>query len=406
MPKDQSLHLQLPHFDFDSSQRLNTLYAIRVARDLVYKLAFFFLPIYLYQHGSKDSFWHFLPGGELQRGILLLAIFYFIHRLTVFLSAIPIGKFQVKIGYKKSLLIGFSLYAVFLSTLYASEQPGWVLLIGAVINGLETNFFWNSFYPLISKFTRKQHMGQNLGLVQFLLQVAQALAPALGGVLIVAFGFQSLFMVGLIGVLTAIIFTLQLELSKEYDRVSWHELKDWLEEASFVRLVSSQAGRYINDASVNLWPLYVFLILGAVDRVGYLYTLSLFLAMILSFLVGFYIDHKKNKRPYFVSGGMLTVLWLLRTQVFSVWQIVVVDTFEKITGSFHWLFFDATSIKRGKGGQALSYFVYREMIMSLFAMLFWVVIGAVFLFVSNPWTGLFLVAAVGVMMSLAVKEQR
>ena len=75
MPRTREYNLHLPHFHIDKSKNLSLLYGVRVTRNLVSKLTMFFLPIYLYQHGSSDLFWQFLPGSELQKGVLLLVFF-------------------------------------------------------------------------------------------------------------------------------------------------------------------------------------------------------------------------------------------------------------------------------------------------------------------------------------------
>ncbi|MBT3249160.1 MAG: MFS transporter [Candidatus Pacebacteria bacterium] len=404
MPRTRGYNLHLPSIHVNKSKNTNMLYGVRVFRDLVSKLAIFFLPIYLYQHGSSDPFWKFLPGSELQKGVLLLALFFLVHRITILLTGIGIGRLITRIGYRKSMLIGFILFAIFLSLLYIKENPGWLLLLASFVNGLETNFFWNSYNTLISKFTLKRHMGKDLGLLNFFLQLGQAITPALGGLLIVSFGFQSLFLVGLVGIMICIIFVLQLHLKKERDTISWKEFFVWTKEKAFLRLALSQAGRYINDATLIFWPLYIFLILGAIDRVGFLYTLSLFLAMIVSFGVGFYIDSNKNKKPFYVSGGILSIIWILRSQVISFWQIAIIDTFDKLSANFYAVYYDAIAIKRGKGSQALSYFVYRELIVSILAIPFWTVVGGLFLVFPDPWLALFMLASIGVLMGLLVKE--
>jgi len=404
MPRTREYHLHLPSLHVNKSRNANLLYGVRVFRDLVSKLAIFFLPIYLYQHGSSDQFWQFLSGNELQKGVLLLVLFYLVHRVTILLTAIKIGRLITRIGYRNSMLVGFILFTIFLSLLYVESNLGWLLLVAAFVNGLETNFFWNSYNTLISKFTLKRHMGQDLGLLNFFLQLGRVIAPALGGLLVVSFGFQSLFLVGLVGVLICIIFVLQLDLKIERDVISWKEFFSWIKEKEFLRLAISQAGRYFNDATLVFWPLYIFLILGSIDRVGFLYTLSLFMAMIVSFGVGFYIDNNKNKKPFYVSGGVLSILWILRSQVISFWQIAVIDTIDRLSANFYAVYYDAIAIKRGKGSQALSYFVYRELIVSVVAILFWLVVGGLFLVFPDPWLALFVLAAVGVLMGLLVKE--
>ncbi len=406
MPNLRGLRLIKWPLKIDFSKNLRLLYAIRVVRDLVSKVAVFFLPIYLYQQGSSHNFWHFLPGNTLQKGVLLLVGYYLIKRLTVLITSIPVGRLVVKLGFQTSLMLGFASFALILTLLYASLEPGWLILLSAVANGIETNFFWNAYHTLISKLSYNRHLGENLGLVQFLVQLSQAIAPALSGLLIVAYGFQSLFMVGLVGILACLVLTLGLDLKANRDQVSWREFRRWLKDISFWRLASAQIGRHLNDAALIFWPLYVFLLLGAVDRVGFLYSMSLFLAMMISFTFGSYLDRKDDKTPFYFSGGALSLLWIMRSLVASFWQVVIVDTLDRLATSFYGLFYETILLRRGKGGQAFSYFVYRGMMISAGALIFWLSAAGIFLVWAEAWPILFLFPAVGVLLGLLIKEHQ
>jgi hypothetical protein len=117
--------------------------------------------------------------------------------------------------------------------------------------------------------------------------------------------------------------------------------------------------------------------------------------MILSLFIGAKLDKREHKRPFFISGGLLSLLWVIRSQIIGYWSIALVDAFDKLTGSFHWLFFDRVLISRGKGREAFSYFIYREIIISVTVVVFW----------PLEWKGLFIMAAVGVLMSLLISKK-
>ena len=200
------------------------------------------------------------------------------------------------------------------------------------------------------------------------------------------------------------ILTLFMDIKGTRDVVSFKEFRGWLREKQFKKLTLSIAGRYINDAALFVWPLYVFIFLGSVDKVGYLYTISLFIAMMFTFFISVYIDHTKSRKPFFLSGGILSVLWLLRTQFLSILSIALIDVVERLTSNFHWLFFDMLLMKRGKGSNALSYFVYREIVLNVTAIAFWVIFAGFFM-LNWGWNSLFLFAAVGVILSLLMKDR-
>ncbi len=390
----------------DTSRNILSLQIVRVLRDLVNKLAVFLIPIYLFEVGANDPFWQFLPGTDLQKGLLLIALFYLVQRVIILIFSIPISKMILALGYQRVLSIGIVVNAIFLLLLYQSVHPGILLMGAAAAYGLSIVIFWPSYYSLLTRFAQKRHLGGNMGMIQVLVQLASVLTPALGGLLVVTYGYKALMIFGIVLLLAVIAVIYQLKLPREKDEVSWQEFREWLQDRTFVRLATAYAGRYFNDAAILLWPLFVFLLLGSIEKVGFLYSVSLFAALLISFSIGVYLDKNKTRKPFFASGGLLSLIWIARMQVWNFWQVAILDSLDRLTANFHWLYFDVKSMKRGKGSQALSFFVYREMIFSLAAILFWLIIALIFWLVPNPWSALFALAAIGVIMSLLIKEHR
>ena len=192
---------------------------------------------------------------------------------------------------------------------------------------------------------------------------------------------------------------------RERDDVSLKELTMWFREQRFVKLSLSITGKAVHDLAIFVWPLYVFLLLGNTERVGLLYSLSFLLSVIIGLFLRKRIDHQERRQPFYISGGMLSVLWALRSQVFTPWSIALVDAFDKLTGNYHWLFFDRLLFNRGKGRAALSYFIYREMIVAGAATAFWLFFALMFFILPIEWKGLFALAAVGVLLSLLVGKK-
>jgi MFS family permease len=398
-------HLQLPFWHVDTGRNMNVLYAIRVIRDLVNKLALFFFPIFLFQLGSVAPEFAGLALTSFQKGMIVIAGYYFLAQLTVLITALPLGKLLPKLTHERSFIFSYLVRAVVFSLLLFNQEYLWMLAIAAVLDGVQSNLFWNSYHTILSRVTQKKHMGQDLGILQFLLQLVAVLSPALAGLVARYLGIDILFLVALVLSLVGAILSLFLELRPEFDVVSKLEFFKWMKEGAFRKLSLSFAGRYVNDAALLMWPLYIYFLLGAIDRVGYLYSLSLFLSLVATFFIGTYIDAHRKKNPLFASGGILSFLWLARTQVWGVWSIAVVDVFDRLVSNVHWLYFDTAFIRRGKGSQALSYFIYREIVISFVGVLFWLLFGLVFIF-SAGWNTLFVLAAVGVLLSSIITEYK
>jgi MFS family permease len=402
----QEHHLHLPHFSVDMNHNMRVLYVVRFLRDLVNKLTTFFVPIFIYQTATAGSFNYLLSGSDVRKGILAISLFYIICGITSLTSLLPIARLGKRFGHTTLLFVSHVLFAIFLLLLFFSQTNHWLVFAAAVVEGVQISFFWPSYFTLITKSAAKKHLGEDLGLIQFLLRLASLISPAIGGTIAVFFGFDTLFLTGMLFVAFTAIATSFMKPEPEHDRVSLSEFREWMREAAFKSLALSYIGRYVNDAVYVLWPVYIFVLLGAVDSVGYLHTLSLFLAMLITFVGSMSIDHSKSKKPFVLSGVALSFLWLLRAQIISFWHIAIIDTVDKLTSNFYWLAYDSRFMKRGKGSQAFSYFMYREIIIQMAVIVFWSILALLFWLIEFDWNTLFVVAAIGVLISLLVNESR
>lgn len=397
--------MQLPRLQIDSNKNLKYLYALRVLRDIINQMGLFFLPVYLFQTGQKLSWFNGTSLDPIQQGMLTIAVFFLVERATILISAMPVGKIVSSIGFTKSIFFSYLVRFGFFATLVLLDTKPELFILAAFLEGLQTNLFWPSYFSLFDRHVTKGNMGKDLGFQQFMLQLFNVFMPALSGFIAFQFGFPALY--GTVGILklVSMIIVLSMTVESTRDKVSWEEFKAWLKIPIFARFVTSAVGRYINDAILFLWPLYVFFVLGNVEKVGYLYTFSLFLALLAVYFIGVYIDRAKNKRSFFFSGGFLSLIWLLRTQRLSIWGIAFVDAFDKLLGSMHWMFFDALTLRNAKGNQTLSYFVYREIVTSLSGVIFWLCFGVFFWFYQG-WNALFIAAGIGVLLTLVISDHK
>ncbi len=406
--------MKLPKLSFQKKQNLKHLYVIRLMRELVNKLVMFFLPIYYFNlhlpFWDKIN-WGFSLTGQntltaLQIGIFNIALLHFINRLVAFISSIWVANRTIKFGTRHAFVMGNILYALFTACLFLSQvNPYWVFL-AVIIDGVQINYFWNSYHYSLSRNSDHHKIGSNLGIINFLLNLITMISPALGGLIITGLGYSNLFLLGLVLIIIALIFAILMDNVKVRDKISWEEFSTWMMEPGFRRLGTTFVGRYFNDGMLQMWPLYIFILLGTSAKVGFLYSFSLILAMLISYSVGAVIDKRKNRKPFIVSAGILSFFWIIKSFVVGFWSIVVVNTLDRITSSFHWLFFDRVWIARGKGREGLSSFTYRQMITSAAATMFWSLVFFLFYFFGEAWVSLFLIAAVGVLLTLLVKEHQ
>jgi MFS family permease len=398
-------HLHLPHFTFDNTKNLRLLYGIRVVRDLVNKMAMFFMPIFLFTIGGESPYLAHLPFDDFQKGMLVISGYYVISGIIGFLLGVPAGIVHRKVGYQKSFVYSFLLRSLFFIIIYFAKQNALFLLPALVLDVGNAQLFWGGYYSLLSKSTKKKNMGKDMGVLYTLLQVVAVISPAISGLIAYLAGIESLFLIGLVLMLFSSFFAIKMDSKIVSNTVSYKEFFRWLHETRFIKLAASFTGKYIYDASIYLWPLYIFLLLGSIDKVGYLYTVSLFLAMLFTYFAGNYVDSHKSKKPFYYIGGFLSIITILRSQIFSIWSIAFVDMFDKLASNVYSIYFDTMFMRRGKGHSSESFFVYREMLLYLSSVVFWGFVGVFFLFFSG-WRSLYILAGVGVLAGLLMRESK
>ena len=403
MPRVAEHHFHLSFFTSDLKAEMRVLYAIRVLRDMVNKCSLFFFPIFLFTFG-RDT-WGKVGGlSAFSVGFLTLAGFYILERLIIGLSAIKIGQYVVKVGHQKSMIFAHLIRAMSFGLLMLVTQNPWLIIPIALLEGIQSNFFWPSYYTLLSRYAHTSRLGADLGVIRFLLQLVAAISPAVAGLMALKLGFGSIFFLSIVLEMIALLFSFKIPATQEKDRVSVTEFGQWFAETRFQKLGISEAGRYIHDVVLFIWPLVIFTYLKTVEKVGYLSTIVLFISLVLSLLFGAILDKLKSRKPYQFSGGLLSFLWLIRTQLSTVWGFLVVDVVDKFVASFHWLFYDLILFKRGKGSQAYSYFLYREILLSLFGAPIWMIFGLLFV-ITHQYLAIFVLAAIGVMLTLLMEDR-
>lgn len=398
-------HLHLPHFTFDNTKNLRMLFGIRVVRDLVNKMSMFFVPVFLYTIGSTTHLFNSLPLDSFQKGMLLLSLYYVTHGVVGFLMGVPAGILYRKIGYQRSFVFSFLLRCLFFILFYFSRENPMYLLLAVVLDGVNSQLFWGGYYSLLSKNALKKNMGKDIGVIYTLIQIVAVVSPAISGYLALIAGIEVLFLIGLVLTMVSSIFAISMDSEIYKNSVSFKEFFKWMHETRFIKLGASFMGKYVYDASIYIWPLYIFLLLGSIDKVGYLYTVSLFLAMVFTYFIGSYVDRHKNKNPFYFSGGLLSIITVLRSSVISIWSIAFIDTFDKLVSNVYNIYFDTMFMRRGKGHSADSFFIYREMLLNIATIIFWGFIALFFIFFSG-WQSLYLLASVGVLVGMLMKDSK
>jgi len=136
------------------------------------------IPIYLSRLGSTDAEIGVLVG-VLSVSSLILRPF--------------VGRALLRIPERKFMMAGTILF-IFSSVAYLLAPPFWPLLIVRVFQGIGLALFATASFTLVSRISPEARRGQSLGIFYLAINLAFALAPAFGMIVINSFNFTTLFL--------------------------------------------------------------------------------------------------------------------------------------------------------------------------------------------------------------------
>ncbi len=365
----------------------------------------FFLPLFLFGIGSKLAVFSWLHVAPFVSGILFVVMYYALQRAVVLFTLFPLGKLMYRLGFVWSMVIGtLFLCGNFVGFYLARTDPRFITL-SFVCGGIDMVLYWVAHDSLFAHEICIKEIGRGVGALAFLTKLIQIAVPAVSGLIIVFSGYDSLFRIGIVFLLLSCVPFFFIPKTRIQAPPKFHELMAWLREPRFRKFALVQVGTYMDVIALLIWPIYVLLIVGKLERVGYIFSFVLFLSLILTYITGWIMDHKKGRRMFVASGTIVSFTWIMRFFIRGVWDIIGIELVEKLAGSVYSPCYDSILCKRSKGKSVFAFHIYKEFLLSVDALVLW---GGVFVLFLLPvaWTSIFLLGALGVGLSLFLDAKK
>ncbi len=268
-------------------KNLREVYLAMSLRTMALSLIMVFVPIYLYNLGYGLT-------GVLSY-YLFVSIFYM-------LGDYATGKMVARFGPKSILAISFPLMIInfiFLLTLPAYHWPLYLLALSYTIPG---NLFWIPYHNDFSKAKKSGNVGEEIGVMKILTTLLGALGPLIGGIIAGEFGIQ--YTIGLtIFVLVIGTFPI-LKTPKVVGRQRKFDMRTFSIKDNWQDIIAYGGYGLEEITSQAIWPLFIFLIVGTYREVGFITTLALVVAILVTVLTGKVTD-KYEKRKVLRFGGIV-----------------------------------------------------------------------------------------------------
>lgn len=380
-----------------NQQGVKLLYWNQLLKKLSERLVSIFTPIFLFTQGMRE--WN-----DIRMALTLAFSFYFVFRLCNLLFLFPAASAVRRFGYRWNSLAGSWGFAGVFLLLSIVDTNVWLMVPAAILFALAVPLYWLPYHSLFVEEVETEHFGSKVGWMAVVERGIAVVGPVVGAVVASTLGFSALFWLGIVVLLLSSIPLFFMQHHDHVDAVSWSELVEWLREHRFRRAAMSFSGMYFYTATTTaVWPLYLFLLLGNLEQVGLLLSLVMVVSVAAAFGAGKVFD-RKHSRGLFAIGSVVTaMMWLVRGFLTSFTQVLVIDGIDKVNSAFYWLPYNAFMYMRAKGKEAFSFIVYREVFISATGVLFWG-IAIVLVWTVWSWWPLFMMAAVGVLLSQFILE--
>lgn len=354
-----------------------------------------FIPIYIFLVGGGTE--------SLAQGLVSSGIFIVLMRLVTIGVSIPVARLIRRLGFRRSVVIGTSLEALTYILLIFSRNWPELLWLAAIALGVAVTFFWMPYLSLISGDSQADRMGRSLGIIELVGRGSGVLGPVVGGLIASAFGFEVLFVVGLIVLLISAIPMWFMPYHNHSESPSWSDMFAWLKQQRHRGLIAGFLGRSLDDQIQGwLWPLYVFLFVGSLRVFGGLTSAILFVSMVVVFFASLVFDHYRlSLSRLSLLAGFEAIMRLVRGLATTLPALFTLDSLSRLTSPFFFIGLDGSMFLEAKAETPLVFFAYREIVYSVGRLL----MGLLLILVAastQVWWIMWLAGAGGVIMSLGL----
>jgi hypothetical protein len=301
--------------------------------------------------------------------------------------------FAFKTGFKNVVALSFIPFFLYLSFLILSEKHLSFLVLSAFFGGLQAGLFWFGYHGMFIKAVNEHSFGFHEGICNSLGILTLLIAPVLGSLLIFFFDFTSLFLAAGFFVLLAMIALRFSARDKPF-----HDARFLTSFALFKQHPKTflaylgWGGETVIYA--DLWPIFLFLILGNILSYGGIVTIGILLSILVTLLIGRWVDKVRCHKILNTGIILCGFSWLLRIWALFPLLIIFVDTIYRLAEQMRAIPLDVLSYKKAIQGGTSQALYFREIALNLGICIF-LGLAALMIFSNLPVWSTFILAFLG-----------
>jgi len=358
------------------------LYIAIAIRNFAFGMVLLFQPIYVYLYFGKS-----LPA--------TLVFFAIMYGLYGFLAPFA-GRVMAKLGTTKSILVSLLFYFGFYLSLFFFPVSFLFVPLSVILGSVAMLLFWPAFHTDFARFSSAKGRGGEVGKLNIMSLIPMVASPAIGGWILVSFGYPMLFVTVLVVLLSS---SFPLFYCKETHEVYTDSYKQAWKRAFKKENYGTSIGFVMfgleHIVYFLFWPLFMFFLAISFAFMGGITSFALIVSALFMLYVGKVSD--TEERPWLLNVGALWtgVSWVIKYFVTTPFDAFLAHVLYRVSLSaanipFQTFFYEKVA---NKGKEADEFVVNREIIINVSTCVFLLVVAGIFFFFPQlPINAMFFVA--------------
>ena len=383
------------------------LYLTNTMRVLAVSLVGIFLPIYIFNISKNFLFFN---QDVVINGLSWVLAYFLLRSVFTLISLMLLGNLIFsKIHFQLSMIISYVFLVTEILLWYLSAGNLFLVLVAGIFAGFKVTMYWVPYHIFfLRKAGRKiKSFGKNTSKRFFLTRIFSSVGPAIGGLIIMNFGFNVLFMTSiLLLVVSALPIALVIHDWKHKKHNMVNVIRKYLLSGKYKRIAISYAGEGADSLIyVAFWPILLYLVLNNFAKIGFINSLSFLLSSIAVLQIGKLID-KYGTYKIHGLGVIINSLLYIPRMFFRIpalfYSLDVADRF--VTGMYSLPIMSRTYEKARKLGGS-DYILFREVSLHIGAIAVLALI-LVAIQITSTWVWVFGLAMIGSILTFLIETDK
>ncbi|MBI4021834.1 MAG: MFS transporter [Candidatus Andersenbacteria bacterium] len=358
-------------FHVQPRPELRELYLFSVFFSFASSLILIFEPVFFYVQGYSLS---------------LIAFYYALH-YALYVLVLPLGgAFAARFGVERSLALSMPLFIVYFLTLAILPSQPALFWVAWVLLTLHKMFYWPAYHADVCRSAHTNSRGTEISWLFAVTHGVGVIGPLAGGLVATYFGFPALFVLAASLALAASVPLLRTPERVRKSRFAYNTPWQIMAARPFTRARLAMIGWGENLIDLVFWPVFMFIMVGSPDRLGYITGFSVLFMALYGFLVGDMSRGTARRQMLRLHVPVMMFGYLLRPLAAGSINVLLTDVLAR--SSYigvqipHWQLLYA----EGRRAGPLRYVVALEMTLAVSKAVLALVLAGVFA-VLTPYAG-------------------